>query len=213
MREREVRTTGDTGDQMADVSEIDKRLNEAKTRKAQREGNPESGEAETKKTRAKLTDDEKNARKAEADANRLKKKQEREQERAVKKQERASSKKPAHLAKVEKAFNKLPILNEAMQTVFNDVTSNFSRDQIGALAAHLNHHNRVSATTRALEQTLSIGDKVRIVGGDPRFIGQEGTVDKAQRIRCYVMVGGGKRAYLFTSDVERIQSDAKQATG
>ena len=82
------------------------------------------------------------------------------------------------------------------------------------LALHLQHFNRVKATERALGQRVVQGTSVRIVAGDPRFIGLSGTVVKAQRIRCYVEVPGIKKpVYLFTSDVEVQSTSAQASTG
>jgi hypothetical protein len=81
------------------------------------------------------------------------------------------------------------------------------------LALHIQHFNRVKATERALDQRVVQGTPVRIIGGDPKFMGMTGTVTKAQRIRCYVTVPGAKReVYLFTSDVEVLEA-VQSATG
>ena len=89
------------------------------------------------------------------------------------------------------------------QLTFNEVVANFSREQVTALALHLQHFNRVKATERALDQKVVQGMDVRIVGGDPKFVGMTGSVIRSQRIRCYVAIPGVKReVYLFTSDVE-----------
>jgi len=67
----------------------------------------------------------------------------------------------------------------------------------------------VQATQRALSQKVAAGDEVRILGGDPRYVGMTGTVSKAQRIRCYVTVGGvNKPIYLFTSDVQVLEGES-----
>ena len=114
------------------------------------------------------------------------------------------NKKPAHMKKVEKAGAKLPQLSEQASVIFSDIISNFDACTIASIALHLQHHNRVAATERARNVRIEQGDLVRIVGGDPRFIGFTGTVDRAQRIRCYVEIEGRKPIYLFTSDVELI---------
>lgn len=129
-------------------------------------------------------------------------------EKAVAKKTADADKKPAHMKKVEKAASKLPKLNDQATLMFNDIISNLDAASIASMALHLQHHNRVAATQRAREVTLEAGDSVRIIGGDPRYIGMNGTVDRAQRIRCYVEVPGFKRPiYLFTSDVERTEAN------
>lgn len=110
---------------------------------------------------------------------------------------------PVHMSKVEKAASKLPQLTVAAATIFDEITSNLPAATISALSAHLNHFNRVQATQRAVGAApLKVGQVVRIVGGDPRFIGQTGHLEKVQRIRCYVKLSdSGRLAYCFTSDV------------
>lgn len=145
---------------------------------------------------------EKSARKAARDAAKAAKAAEREASKVAKV--------PAHMKKVEKAASKLPKLVTEAQLHVNDIVSNFSADQIAAIALHLQHHNRVAATARAATVKLENGDAVRIVGGDPKYIGMTGTIDRAQRIRCYVAVPGiRKPVYLFTSDVQRVEAAAE----
>ncbi len=209
-----------------DVSAIDKALAAAKQRKAKREGStstdattetpkaakaPKAEKAATPK-RPRLTDEEKAARQATKDAERAEKKAARDAARAAKKAEREASKQPAHMRKVMKAAEKLGTLGENAQLIFNDATANLTAAELATLALHIQHFNRVKATERALNQVIENGQQVRIVGGDPRFIGKTGTVSKAQRIRCYVTVEGVKKdVYLFTSDVEVVSEAASSA--
>lgn len=131
-------------------------------------------------------------------------------EKAAAREAAKATKVPAHMKKVEKAAAKLPRLNGESQLHVNDIVANFSADQIAAIALHLQHHNRVAATARAATVKLENGDTVRIVGGDPKYIGMTGTIDRAQRIRCYVAVPGVRKpVYLFTSDVQRVEAAAE----
>jgi len=184
------------------LSAIDKALAAAKARKAMKEG-------------AQITSDESPAYKtptakpvkkvddvARAEAKKLRD-AEREARRAAK---AVAPKGPVHMKKIAKAASKLPTINTATQRLFDEITTNLSAEQVTSLALHLQHFNRTKATERALGQSVETGSNVRIVGGDPRFIGKLGTVDRAQRIRCYVNVPGFKRpVYLFTSDVELVE--------
>lgn len=205
------------------ISAIDKAIQAAQARKAAKSGTSDASEASANEPKApkapktpkapkepkrpRLTDEEKAARTAAKDAERATKKAEREAARAAKKAARESERRTPHMSKVEKAAAKLPTLSAEAQETFNGITANFSAAQVSAIAAHLGHFNRVKATERALSQTVGTGDTVRIVSGDPRFIGQTGTVAKAQRIRCYVEVAGAKKpVYLFTSDVELVSA-------
>ena len=141
-------------------------------------------------------------------------KSQRDERRLAKKVTLSSGKQP-HMKKIEKAFSTLPVINDETQLVINGITSSFSAAQITAIALHLQHFNRVKATERALNQTLTQGQRIRIVSGVQKYVGMVGTVDRAQRIRCFVSIPGvHKLVYLFTSDVELIEFEpAQQATG
>ena len=119
---------------------------------------------------------------------------------------------PAHMSKVDKAAAKLPSLIDETKQLFGDITQQLDAEQIAALVLHLQHHNRVNATQRALTAKVEAGTAVRIIGGDPKFIGRTGVVFKAQRIRCYVTVPGVNRpVYLFTSDVTPVEVETLPA--
>lgn len=207
-------------DSTSKLSAIDKALAAAQARKAAKENMdtnaPKAKPSKPKADKIKLDDAAKAAAKAAKDEARKQRQEQLKTQREARKAAKASEKangKPAHMKKIEKAASKLPELNEQMQILFSEATSNFSGAQISALALHLQHFNRVKATERALNQKLEIGMSVRIVGGDPKFIGLTGTVDRAQRIRCYVAVPGIKKpVYLFTSDVE-VEEQTMAATG
>ncbi len=199
-----------TQDLNAKFSAIDKALAAAKARKASKE----AGTSDGADVSGKIDDATKAAVRAAKVAEREAKKQElaaaREARRAAK---AAQPKGPAHMKKLDRAASKLPELNEQLQLLFNEATTNFSASQVTALALHLQHFNRVKATERALGQKAEVGQMVRIIAGDPKFIGLTGTVSKSQRIRCYVSVPGFKRdVYCFTSDVE-VTASAPVATG
>jgi len=163
--------------------------------------------------RPRLTDEEKTARQVAKDEERAARKVARDAARAEKRAEKEANRKAPHMSKVEKARAKLPALTAEAEVMFQEIVTNAPAAQVAALALHLAYFNRVQATQRALTQKLTAGDSVRIVGGDPRFIGMTGTVNKVQRIRCYCDVPGmSKPIYLFTSDVEVIESEATAAT-
>jgi len=211
------------------ISAIDKAIQAAQARKAAKSGDsnvtseasatpkaPKAPKVPSEPKRPRLSDEEKAARTAARDAERATNKVTRDAARAAKQLAKQADRKPAHMSKVEKAASKLPTLTDAATLAVNDITANFAAATVAAIAAHLSHFNRVKATERALGQTISTGDTVRIVGGDSRFVGLTGEVFKAQRIRCYVTVEGAKKpVYLFTSDVELVSaatvSEAKSA--
>lgn len=138
---------------------------------------------------------------------------EREARKAAKSTETAP-KKGAHMKKVEKAAAKLPALNEAASLTFNEITTNFSRAQLSALALHIQHFNRVKATEMAAGRSYKQGQAVRITGGEPKYIGLQGTIDSARPLRCFVNVPGVRKpVYLFTSDIEPVAEEPLAATG
>lgn len=221
-------STKQTPSGTVDVSAIDKAIANAKNRKATREGTPTAaGETAAAPKAAKapkapkepsapkrprLTDEQKAERETNRASERASKKATRDAARAAKKAERDSSKQPAHMRKVAKAAEKLGTLNDSAQLLFNEATANLTAADLATLALHIQHFNRVKATERALSQSIEAGMEVSIIGGDPRFIGQTGTVFKAQRIRCYVTVTGAKKpVYLFTSDVVPVTAAARTA--
>lgn len=191
------------------LSAIDRALAAAKARKAAKADPPADYTSEQPAAPKAKKETQKDFA---AEQKRAALKQARDAERDARRAAKAANVKgPVHMKKVEKAASKLPALNQNAQVLFTDITSNLPREQVTAIALHLQHFNRLKATERALDQRVEAGRQVRIVSGDPRFIGQVGTVDRAQRIRCYVAVPGVKKpVYLFTSDVEVIQ-DAQNA--
>ena len=190
-----------------DMSKIDENIRNAQAKQALQDGDTS---AEGKRGRKKLSDEEKAARDAQRETERAAKKAERDAARAAKKAEREANKQPAHLKKVEKAPDRLPELSEGTQNLFNRITEGSSIAEVEALAAHLDGFVRLERTKSALSRDLKVGQAVRIVGGDPRFVGKTGTVERSQRIRCYVTVPGvSKSVYLFTSDVEPVEGGSE----
>lgn len=181
------------------VSAIDKAIAAAKARAAGKAKPADKPPVDA----VRPTSEERQALRAEAKA---KRDAERAERKAAKVTPRAV---PVHMTKVQKAAGRLPSLSQEIAKVFDEVTTNFGREQITALSLHLQHHNRVSATIKAtVAQPLKVGQVVRIVGGDPKFYGMTGALDRVQRIRCYVSVPGTKRpVYCFTSDVEVVNEE------
>ena len=208
-----------TNDMNTKLSAIDKALAAAKARKEAKGESAETPKAKASKPKAeriKLDDATKAAAKSAKEEARKQRqallKQQREERRTAKAAERANAKTP-HMKKIEKAAAALPEMSPSTQLAFNEVTTNLSAAQITALAMHLQHFNRVKATERALAQELEAGQQVRIISGVQKYVGMTGTVEKAQRIRCFVNIPGVRKpVYLFTSDVELVEQTAA-ATG
>jgi hypothetical protein len=114
------------------------------------------------------------------------------------------SDKPAHMKKVERARSKCPPMNVEMEKLFSEAVSNFSAQQIDALAQHLLVHNRAYKTQRASESTpFEIGATVTITGGEAKYIGMTGTVTKSQKLRTTLTVEGiNKPLYVYTADAK-----------
>jgi len=199
------------------LSAIDKALAAAKARKAMKDSQDAPQDAAEKNATKVVTDNVvKAAKNAERDATRESARAQRTKEREARRVAKATdlaNKKPAHMKKIASAAAKLPTLSQSAQILFSDITSNLPNDQVIAVALHLQHFNRTKATERALGQRVTAGQQVRITAGDPRYVGKTGTIARAQRIRCYVTIPGIKReVYLFTSDVEIVESAAKTGT-
>lgn len=197
--------TQDTSVEMK-LSAIDKALAMAKARKSAKE---EATVSETSTVKQKISTADRATLKANRDAERAARKlaiaQQREARKAARLATHGDGQTP-HMKKIEKAAAALPKMSDATQLSFNEITSNLSAAQITALSLHLQHFNRVKATERALTQTLDVGQQVRIISGVQKYIGMTGTVDRAQRIRCFVTIPGvSKPVYLFTSDVELLE--------
>lgn len=141
-------------------------------------------------------------------------KAQRDEERARRKAERATAaaqKGPSHMKKVDRARSKLPPLGDAAEKLYTDAVSgdSLSVGQIDALAQHLLVKAREMRTLRAVNSAqLPMGAKVRITGGDPKFIGAVGTVVHTQKLRAKVSVDGVKSPiYIYTGEAE-LTSDA-----
>lgn len=151
-------------------------------------------------------DAERSERKAQLEAQRAERKAASDAKRAAVKAEReakAQPRGPAHMKKVDKAAARLPALSAEAQTKLNEIRLSLGLVDMTVLALHMQHHVRVAATSKAHGRKFVNGQGVRIVGGDPRYIGQVGTIDQARNIRCFVNVPGVKKpVYVFTSDIE-----------
>lgn len=182
------------------LTEIDKAIQAAKDRKAKKEQS--------------VSPEDKVQKKLEREAARAAEKLKRDEERASKKASK-EAKKPqektknprAHLAKLDKASSMLPKLEgDRLVEAFANLQSMFDTTELSLLAIHIQHLVRSLATVAATRTKIEAGTKVKIVGGDPKYVGQEGIVNKAQRIRCYVELASGKVVYCFTSDVSPVES-------
>jgi len=129
--------------------------------------------------------------------------------KAAKKDE-DDSKAPSHMKKVDKARSKLPKMTTDAEIIFGEATANLTAQQIDALAQHLLVHNRAMATVRAMttSKPIELGSTVRIIGGDPRYLGMEGTVTHSKKLRTALDIKGvGRWVYVYTCDAELVHEN------
>lgn len=111
---------------------------------------------------------------------------------------------PAHMKKVERALSKLPPLNESAVEEFKSMVANFGVYELEKFALHLQHYSRTQKTIRAAQgERLPLGASVTITGGEPRFVGLQGKVIHAQKLRAKVAVDGFKKpVYIYTGEAK-----------
>jgi hypothetical protein len=154
------------------------------------------------------------ATKAAAEEARAQRKAERDADREKRKAEKAAAAegKKSHMKKVERAASKLPALSSEAKSKLNELRLELSNVELTALSAHILHHVRATATVAAAGKRPGVGAKVKIVGGDPKFVGMVGTVVDSRPLRCFVEVQGAKKpVYLFNSEVSMVDADETEA--
>lgn len=126
------------------------------------------------------------------------------------KKEKPARETPAHMPKVDKVAAQLPTLSEDANTLFV-AANNLSTADIVNLNAHLQiavRRRGVATAAQLIQQgknnpsrELKVGQRVKVVTSqNPRLIGEEGTVSKVQRIRCYVELDSRKDQYTEKQD-------------
>lgn len=175
-----------------------------------RQGDDSGDAPKAKQKRRRLTPEERAERKRAYEVEKARKAAARAEAKAKKQAEYEASREPAHMAKVTKAAEKLPPMDEQTQAAYNQLTEgddSLTPAQVFVLSENLSHHVRVKQTQAALDMDLNVGDHVQVLSGDPRAVGMTGTVTKAQRIRCFVTLDENERSvYLFCSDVEVLEA-------
>lgn len=202
-------------EQQTNISAIDKALAAAKARRAAKEaaGALEPSASEARGTAVSAPAFAAQQKKEALALARETARAAREAAREAKRSSRAP-KGETHMKKVKRAEERLPSLSEAAQALFNQSTVSLPAAELSALALHIQHYNRARATERAVSAEVKVGTQVRIIGGDPRFVGKTGPITKVQRIRCFVEIPGREKpVYLFTSDVELFEpaTEAQEA--
>ena len=205
-------TTVETTNSVNSTSSIEEALAKAKAAQTTTPTNrvPKPKKTEETKTVDKAEQDRIRAeKKAERDRIRAAKKAAREVEKAEKAAARAAkkaareaekAKKVPHLAKVEKAAEKLPDITQEQQEFIKKI-SQMGNQAMSEIIAHLEHELRVKSTRESLTQDVSVGQLVKIIAGPPDYLGLVGTVSEVRKIRVMIDVGRKSPAYLFRSDV------------
>jgi hypothetical protein len=117
------------------------------------------------------------------------------------------SKPPRHNTKLQKAAEKLPLLNELTQQLLTTVMGSFSCNDILSLIAHLTHYVRTTKTISSRDMTpINEGTEVKIICSSidaMHLVGKFGVVTSMQSIHAMVQVED-KEYYLFLSDLAPI---------
>lgn len=202
------------------TANVDKRIQEAQNRRAERRGQPigsarpsqppPAGEQESKRKR--LSPEERQARDEQREKDRAERRQAREAIREQKRLEREANRQTPHMKKVEKAAANLPQMSAGAKALYEQITGQGNLQEAFALSQNLLHFVRMQRTMQALESRLIEGQPVKIIGGtDARLHGKVGVVSKVQRIHCYVEIPDMERpVYLFTSDVKALTEKQAQ---
>ena len=111
---------------------------------------------------------------------------------------------PAHVVRIKNLCDRLPELSDGLRTAFESLIGKLSVNDIEQLTDRLSLHVRLARTLAANDVDLSVGDRVKILTGNDRYVGQVATMKKVQHIRCYVQTDDGSELYLMLSDVEKV---------
>lgn len=113
-----------------------------------------------------------------------------------------------HLNKLVKVKNKLPVLPPEVLATVNTLV-NFDTNVIDNVIEHLKYSIKEKSFTNLLSTkdkiNLNVGERVKIISGNPKYIGKIATLDEVRKIRCFVKLPEAKgRVYLLISDVEKL---------
>ena len=213
------------------LSAIDRALAAAKARKAAREATEgDNNDVTVGHKSIVLTSEvreksiERSAARAQINADKESKATAQKEAKAAAKAEKAAKKaaklaaaeegkKVTHLKKVERARERLPKLDAKSELAFNELTGSLSAFQLHVLSQHLQLHNRTMVTLRSTAgKPHAVGATVRIVGGEPKFIGMIGKVVHSHKLRAKVDVPGQKKlVYIYSADAEPYEESASAA--
>ncbi len=136
----------------------------------------------------------------------------REEKKAAKLAERAAKGSGDKL--VEKALSKLPKLDDQLSALVAQIVecTQAHSASLAAVVDHLKFAANVAGRAQAKAVEVEAGNAVRIIGGNPKYVGMVGIVERAAKLRCHVAVPNKDTTiYLFNSDVEVIDPDSLDA--
>lgn len=113
-----------------------------------------------------------------------------------------------HMKKLLKAQELLPQIGTESESILSLIRA-MNSSEVENLIEHMKFHLRASGLQRAVSvrdtNTLERGQRVRIISGNPKYVGMEATLDEVRKIRCFVTLPQARgRVYLLTTDVEVI---------
>lgn len=195
------------------LSAIELALAAAKARKAAKEqsaGQPSGDTQDRASARAQIEAD-RAARKARREEEGRNPSPSKEEKRALKAAKRAAkdaehSGRPVHMKKVERAKSRLPSLCSNGERILTTALTDLNPVQLESLAQHLVVSARERRTLNAINASrIPVGSAVRIVGGDPKFIGSTGTIVSSHKLRLLVSVeGSNKPLYIYSGEAEPV---------
>lgn len=101
-----------------------------------------------------------------------------------------------------------PELSDPATSVFTDYKILSTKDR-NAFIENAREFERVEGVraSKDIAAAFTVGTRVRIVGGNAKLFGKEGTVTDSRRVRIFVQIDGttGKPAYLFASDAAALE--------
>lgn len=101
-----------------------------------------------------------------------------------------------------------PPLGDSAKNLFDDYKTLSVQDR-NSFIENAREFERVEGVkaSKSVAAALTVGTRVRVIGGIAKLFGKEGTITEARRVRIFVQIDGSdnKPAYLFASDVAPLE--------
>lgn len=175
----------DASDIIGNITELDKIIAATQARNAAKGGG----------RGRKLTDEQREERRAKAEQQKAERKAAREARKAERNAE-------PRVTKLDKLRAALPELTDNAAAVCSSC-ERLTADELSDLVQHLQFKLRSDATSSSRGVQHTEGASVRVVTG--KHAGSLATVTKSGRVRCHVqLTDGDKHLYCFNSDIEAV---------